>query len=222
MLKMNKTELQAKLIESNVERIMQSDNALQLLNRDDDNHFIVVREYDYDVSNFDSPLEWFDEWTVVTEDGYKELVDLLGDYVDDIYDKHDNTQAFFEHVSKYARRQGLLLVPISEYEHGSVTFSRGVRQGWDAGVCGFAYLDIKDVTKGCGFKRFSSKHRKNELKSLDTALELYTQWCNGSVYAVTSYDTLTGDYIESVGDLYTEDEFKDYTEQFSEEAIQQA
>ena len=219
---MNKKELQENLIESNVKRIMQSDNALELLNRDDDNHFIVVREYDFDACGFESPLNWFDEWTVVTDTDFGELIDLLGDYVNDIYDKHSNIEDFFEHVSKYARRQGLLVVPVSKYEHSSVNFSRGVRQGWDTGVCGFAYLDIKDVTKGCGFKRFSSKQRESELKSLDTALEMYTQYCNGDVYAVTSYDTLTGDYIESVGDLYTDDEFKDYTEQFSEEAIQQA
>ena len=219
---MNKKELQARLIENNVKDIMQSDYALEVMNRDDDNHFIVVREYDFDAYSIESPLNYFDEWTVVTENGYKELVDLLGDYVYDIYDKHDNTQAFFEHVSKYARRQGLLLVPVSEYEHGSVTFSRGVRQGWDVGVCGFAYLDIKDVTNGCGFKRFSSKHRESELKSLDTALEMFTQYCNGDVYAVTSYDTLTGDYIESVGDIYDEDELKEYTEQFSKQAIEQA
>lgn len=219
---MNKQELESKLVNSNVKDIMLSDGAIEIMNRDDDNHFIVVREYDFEAGNFESPLEWFDEWTVVTDNSYKELVDLLGDYVDDIYDKHDNTQAFFEHVSKYARRQGLLLVPISEYEHGSVAFSRGICQGWDAGVCGFAYLDIKDVTKDCGFKRFSSKHRESELKSLDTALELYTQWCNGSVYNVSSYDTLTGDIIDCIGGVYTDDELQAYTDEFSKQAIEQA
>lgn len=216
---MNKKELQANLIESNVKRIMQSDNALEVMNRDDDNHFIVVREYDFEACGFESPLNWFDEWTVVTDNGYKELVDLLGDYVDNIYDKHDNTQAFFEHVSKYARRQGLLVVPVSKYEHSGVDYSRGVCQGWDAGVCGFAYLDIKDVKRG---NRFSCKQRKNSLKSLDNMLTTYSQWCNGDVYCIASYDTLTGDIIDSIGGVYTDDELQAYTDEFSKQAIEQA
>lgn len=216
---MNKKELQARLIENNVKDIMQSDYVLEVMNRDDDNHFIVVREYDYAAYDFESPLEWLDEWTVVTDTDFGELIDLLGDYVNDIYDKHSNIEDFFEHVGKYARRQGLLVVPLSKYEHSGVDYSRGVRQGWDTGVCGFAYLDIKDVKRG---NRFSCKQRKNSLKSLDNMLTTYSQWCNGDVYCITSYDTLTGDIIDSIGQVYTDDEVAVYVSEQNDIAIQQA
>lgn len=200
-------------IENNIKRIMQNDRALKILKRDDDKHFIIVREFDFSVSEFDNPLTWFDQWNVVTDNGYNELVELLGDYINDIYDKHNNTKEFFKHVSKYARRQGLLLVPVSKFEHSSVKFTRGISQGWDSGVCGFAYLDIKDIKNG---SRFSCKQRENELKSLDYALDMFTQYCNGDIYSISIYNTLTGDIIDSIGGVY-EDGIKECCEELQKE-----
>lgn len=207
---MNKKELETMLVKKNVKEVL--NRSVEELYRNDDKHIIITSEFD-DVSEFDNPLEWDFDWTINPDANLKDLRKVVGDYVDKALDSSDNMSELFDKVSKYAYREGLLVVPISRYQHSQVRYYTGVDTGFDTGCSGFAFAKIDSFKNG---SRFSVKSRNKAFKQLDDILRLYTQFCNGEVYTIVVHDTLNDELLDSIGSIYDEDDFKDFVDEFKE------
>lgn len=206
---MNKKELQAKVIELNIENIKKSENFIEVVKRDDEKGIAIVKKWDD--NNYDeSPLDWLEFWRTELDNGYNALVYLLGDHINDIYDNNNNTKDFFDDVVKYAYRQGIVLVPITKYEHTGVSYSVGIENTWDSGVSGFAWYNRKEVTNN---GRLTARKREQMLDKLVNSLDYHNQWCNGEVYNVSTYDTIEGELLDNVGGIFNEDDTKDFVEE---------
>ena len=206
---MNKKELQEKVIEMNIENIKKSENFIEVVKRDDEKGIAIVKEWDDCMYN-ENPLDWLEFWKTELDNGYNALVYLLGDHINNIYDNNNNTKDFFDDVIKYAYRQGIVLIPITKYEHTGVSYSVGIENTWDAGVSGFAWYNRKEVTNN---GRLTARKRKQMLDKLVNSLDYHNQWCNGEVYNVSTYDTIEGELLDNVGGIFNEDDTKDFVEE---------
>lgn len=207
---MNKKELETMLVKKNAKEVL--NRSVEELYRNDDKHIIITSEFD-DLSEFDNPLEWAFDWTINPEANPEDLREVVGDYVDKALNNSDSTSELFDKVSKYAYREGLLVVPVSRYQHSQVRYYTGVDAGFDTGCSGFAFAKIDSFKNG---SRFSAKSRNKAFKQLDDILRLYTQFCNGEVYAIVVHDTLNDELLDSIGSIYDEDDFKDFVDEFKE------
>lgn len=201
-------ELESKLIQSNLAGLESSSE--DVIYHNDDKHLAITKGYD-EFIDYESPLEWNTDWTLIVDGELQKMVDLLGDYVNRIYNKHDNIVDFFDELQKYAYNQGYLISIISKYQHSGVSYFAGISQGWDYSNCGFAYAVIDDIKRG---SRLSNKRKKEMYDQLDDTLKLYTQWCNGEVYCVSIYDTIDDNLIDSIGGIYCEDDIDFYADNF--------
>lgn len=206
---MNKKELQEKVIEMNIENIKKSENFIEVVKRDDEKGIAIVKEWDDCMYN-GSPLDWLEFWKTELDNGYNALVYLLGDHINNIYDNNNNTKDFFDDVIKYAYRQGIVLIPITKYEHTGVSYSVGIENTWDSGVSGFAWYNRKEVTNN---GRLTARKREQMLDKLVNSLDYHNQWCNGEVYNVSTYDTIEGELLDNVGGIFNEDDTKDFVEE---------
>lgn len=206
---MNKKELQEKVIKMNIENIKKSENFIEVVKRDDEKGIAIVKEWDDCMYN-ESPLDWLEFWRTELDNGYNALVYLLGDHINNIYDNNNNTKDFFDDVIKYAYRQGIVLIPITKYEHTGVSYSVGIENTWDSGVSGFAWYNRKEVTNN---GRLTARKREQMLDKLVNSLDYYNQWCNGEVYNVSTYDTIEGELLDNVGGIFNEDDTKDFVEE---------
>ena len=116
-----------------------------------------------------------------------ELIDNLFDGDEEAYqiehDKHNNASDLFEGLNKIAKKQGMLIYPISKYEHSAVNYYLGTDEGWDCGTVGFVLVDLKQAKKEYGF------NNKTEIENyLGSLLEDYTDYANGYVYCATTYE----------------------------------
>lgn len=155
---------------------------------------LVIR-YDQDT---ESPREWSNLGYFITQDW---------DY--NSPDKNEELQAVIraggevagdnlEHV-KYIKKHYypekiLAIYSIVKYEHSGVSYSRGVKHGFDYSNNGF-YVITDKTQKEVGTKR------KDWERVIDQELEVYNQWANGEVYQFTLYDE-AGELIDSCGGFY--------------------
>ena len=137
-----------------------------------------------------------------------ELIDNLFDGDEKAYqiehDKHNSASGLFEGLNKIAKKQGMLIYPISKYEHSAVNYYLGTDEGWDCGTVGFVLVDLKQAKKEYGFT-YKTKI-ENDLNSL---LEAYTDYANGDIYCVTTYELNSKgeeeDEIDCYGDIPADD-----------------
>ena len=137
-----------------------------------------------------------------------ELIDNLFDGDEKAYqiehDKHNSASGLFEGLNKIAKKQGMLIYPISKYEHSAVNYYLGTDEGRDCGTVGFVLVDLKQAKKEYGFT-YKTKI-ENDLNSL---LEDYTDYANGYVYCVTTYELNSKgekeDEIDCYGDIPADD-----------------
>lgn len=147
-----------------------------------------LAELDYD--DFpDNPLEYVDsstEFFIETQNVTNDLVDNLFDGNEEAYqdehDKYSNATDLFNGLNKIAKKQGKLIYPVTKYEHSQVRYYLGADSSWDYSVAGFVLVDIKQAKAYCGL------NNKTAIENyLDDLLQSYTEYVNGNVYQVVTY-----------------------------------
>lgn len=169
---------------------------------------LVELDFDDRPSN---PLEYIDDsikFFIETPNVVNDLIDNLFDGDEEAYqiehDKYNNASDLFEGLNKIAKKQGMLIYPITKYEHSEVAYELGADEGWDCGTVGFVLVDLKQAKEYYGF----NNKTKTE-NDLNNVLEAYTDYANGYVYCVTTYELNSKgeeeDEIDYYGDIQSDD-----------------
>ena len=165
-----------------------------------------LAELDFDdmpsnpLDDVDDSIKFFIESQSVIND----LIDNLFDGDEEAYqvehDKYNNASDLFDGLNKIAKKQGMLIYPINKYEHSLVNYYLGADEGWDCGTVGFVLVDVKQAKAEYGFT-----NKTNIENYLDDILKSYTDYANGDVYCVTTYELNSKgeeeDEIDYYGDI---------------------
>ena len=170
---------------------------------------LVKLDFDDMASN---PLEDIDDsikFFIETPNVVNDLIDNLFDGDEEAYqiehDKHNSASGLFEGLNKIAKKQGMLIYPITKYEHSAVNYYLGADEGWDCGTVGFVLVDVKQAKEYYGF------NNKTKIENdLNNVLEAYTDYANGYVYCATTYELNSKgeeeeDEIDYYGDIPSDD-----------------
>ena len=169
---------------------------------------LVKLDFDDMASN---PLEDIDDsikFFIETPNVVNDLIDNLFDGDEEAYqiehDKHNSASGLFEGLNKIAKKQGMLIYPITKYEHSAVNYYLGADEGWDCGTVGFVLVDVKQAKEYYGFTN------KTKIENdLNNVLEAYTDYANGYVYCATTYELNSKgeeeDEIDYYGDIPSDD-----------------
>ena len=169
---------------------------------------LVKLDFDDMASN---PLEDIDDsikFFIETPNVVNDLIDNLFDGDEEAYqiehDKHNSASGLFEGLNKIAKKQGMLIYPITKYEHSAVNYYLGADEGWDCGTVGFVLVDVKQAKEEYGFT-----YKTKIENDLNNVLEAYTDYANGYVYCVTTYELNSKgeeeDEIDYYGDIPSDD-----------------
>jgi len=172
--------------------------------------FVKVEKDDW----AESPREWDNLWNILTwsnrynsidTNEFRDLEEFLLDNLTEkqmvnLYKGNPSTQEFFERIQKRFYNLGYLVEPISKYEHGGVSYSVGVSQGWDVGVVGLAMVNINDIKKEYEASVLSKSLKEKIYSVLNGELETYNLWANGEVYSVSLVD-YEGNCLDSLGGM---------------------
>ena len=162
----------------------------------------------------ENPREWSNLWTILTwtsrydsidSNQYRDLEEFLLDNLTEkqlrnLYKGNPSTKEFFERIQKRFYDLGYLVEPISKFEHGKVSYSAGVMEGWDSGVVGLAMVNIDDIKKEYETTVLSKGLKEKILGILDSELDTYNLWANGYVYTVALID-FDGNIVDSLGGM---------------------
>ena len=169
---------------------------------------LVKLDFDDMASN---PLEDIDDsikFFIETPNVVNDLIDNLFDGDEEAYqiehDKHNSASGLFEGLNKIAKKQGMLIYPITKYEHSAVNYYLGADEGWDCGTVGFVLVDVKQA------KEYYGVTDKTKIENdLNNVLEAYTDYANGYVYCATTYELNSKgeeeDEIDYYGDIPSDD-----------------
>lgn len=167
-------------------------------------------ELDYDtmpdnpLDDVDDSIKFFIETQNVVNDLIESLFDGDEEAYQDEHDKHSSTKGLFAGLDKIAENKGMLIYPITKYEHSQVAYYLGTDQDWDSGVVGFVLVDIKQVKQDYGF---NSKTRIENY--LDDLLSYFTNYANGDVYCIDIYQLNSKgekeEMIDSAGSVMLDD-----------------
>ena len=156
------------------------------------------------LDDVDDSIKFFIESRNVVSD----LIDNLFDGDEEAYqvehDKYNNASDLFDGLNKIAKKQGMLIYPITKYEHSLVNYYLGADEGWDYGTVGFVLVDVKQAKENYGFTS-----KINIENYLDDMLKAYTDYDNGDIYCVTTYELNSKgekeDEIDYYGDISADD-----------------
>ena len=169
---------------------------------------LVKLDFDDMASN---PLDDIDDsikFFIETPNVVNDLIDNLFDGDEEAYqiehDKYNNASDLFDGLNKIAKKQGMLIYPITKYEHSAVNYYLGADEGWDCGTVGFVLVDVKQAKEYYGFTD------KTKIENdLNNVLEAYTDYANGYVYCTTTYELNSKgeeeDEIDYYGDIPSDD-----------------
>ena len=169
---------------------------------------LVKLEFDDMASN---PLEDIDDsikFFIETPNVVNDLIDNLFDGDEEAYqiehDKHNSASGLFEGLNKIAKKQGMLIYPITKYEHSAVNYYLGADEGWDCGTVGFVLVNVKQAKENYGVT-----YKTKIENDLNNVLEAYTDYANGYVYCATTYELNSKgeeeDEIDYYGDIPSDD-----------------
>lgn len=108
-----------------------------------------------------------------------------------IRNRNKTAQDFAEDVQKTARRHGLLVAPVTVYEHGLVSYERGCIAGmlaFDYSFCGFIVTSAEQVRQEYGVKRITNKVMEKVEEQWDLDLAELSNLANGWHYALELRD----------------------------------
>ena len=156
------------------------------------------------LDDIDDSIKFFIETPNVVDD----LIDNLFDGDEEAYqvehDKYNNASDLFEGLNKIAKKQGMLIYPITKYEHSAVSYYLGADEGWDCGTVGFVLVDVKQAKENYGVT-----YKTKIENDLNNVLEAYTDYANGYVYCATTYELNSKgeeeDEIDYYGDIPSDD-----------------
>lgn len=169
---------------------------------------LVELDFDDMPSN---PLEDVDDslmFFIETQNIINDLIDNLFNGDREAYqtehDKYTNTGDLFEGLSKIAKKQGMLIYPITKYKHSQVAYYLGADSGWDSGVAGFVLVNVKQAKENCGL------NNKEDIENyLDNVLKAFTDYANGYVYNAIIYELNSkgekGEAFDYAGDISADD-----------------
>ena len=169
---------------------------------------LVKLDFDDMASN---PLDDIDDsikFFIETPNVVNDLIDNLFDGDEEAYqaehDKHNSASGLFEGLNKIAKKQGMLIYPITKYEHSAVNYYLGADEGWDCGTVGFVLVNVKQA------KEYYGVTYKTKIENdLNNVLKAYTDYANGYVYCATTYELNSKgeeeDEIDYYGDIPSDD-----------------
>ena len=169
---------------------------------------LVKLDFDDMASN---PLDDIDDsikFFIETPNVVNDLIDNLFDGDEEAYqaehDKHNSASGLFEGLNKIAKKQGMLIYPITKYEHSAVNYYLGAAEGWDCGTVGFVLVNVKQA------KEYYGVTYKTKIENdLNNVLKAYTDYANGYVYCATTYELNSKgeeeDEIDYYGDIPSDD-----------------
>lgn len=167
-------------------------------------------ELDYDtmpdnpLDDVEDSIEFFIETRNVVDDLIDNLFDGDEEAYQDEHDKYNSANGLFEGLDKIAENKGMLIYPITKYEHSQVAYYLGTDQGWDSGVAGFVLVDVKQAEQDYGF---NSRTRIENY--LDDLLNDFTNYANGDVYCIDIYQLNSKgekeEMIDSAGSVILDD-----------------
>lgn len=145
-------------------------------------------ELDYDTMPY-NPLDDVEDsikFFIETQNVVNDLIESLFDGDEEAYqeehDKYNSARGLFAGLNKIAENKGMLIYPITKYEHSQVAYYLGTEQDWDSGVVGFVLVDVKQAKQDYGF---NSRTRIENY--LDDLLNDFTNYANGDVYCIDTY-----------------------------------
>ena len=141
--------------------------------------------------------------------------EMLGDGMLKRIRNHNKTaQDFAKDVQRTARRKGLLVAPVTVYEHDLVSYELGCIAGmlaFDYSFCGFIVTSIDQVREQYGVKRITKKVMEKVEQQWRTDLAELSNLANGWRYIISLRN--------ADGDILDETEIKDW---ISDDALAQA
>ena len=169
---------------------------------------LVELDFDDMPSN---PLDDVDDsikFFIETNNVVNALIDNLFNGSEEAYqtehDKYNNASDLFAGLNKIAKKQGMLIYPITKYEHSLVNYYLGADRGWDCGTVGFVLVDVKQAKESYGFN-----NKANIENYLNNLLEAYTDYANGYVYCATTYELNSkgemGEMLDYIGNISADD-----------------
>ena len=132
--------------------------------------------------------------------------EMLGDGMLKRIRNHNKTaQDFAKDVQRTARRKGLLVAPVTVYEHDLVSYELGCIAGmlaFDYSFCGFIVTSIDQVREQYGVKRITKKVMEKVEQQWRTDLAELSNLANGWRYIISLRN--------ADGDILDETEIKDW------------
>jgi len=130
--------------------------------------------------------------------------DTLKNVIEETQGEVDNAEDHMKLIKKtyesMTSEKVLAIYPVTKYEHGNVSYRRGISKGFDYSFCGFYVVTDKTQKAGGTPKEMFES-------VIDAELQRYTNWCNGEVYGFTLYDE-DGEMQDGYGNIYDMDEIK--------------
>lgn len=131
---------------------------------------------------------------------------LLGDgMLKRIRNRNKTAQDFAKDVQRTARRKGLLVAPVTVYEHGLVSYELGCIAGmlaFDYSFCGFIVTSVDQVREQYGVKRITKKVMEHVEQQWRADLAELSNLANGWRYIISLRN--------ADGDILDETEIKDW------------
>lgn len=117
-----------------------------------------------------------------------------------IHNRNKTAQGFAEDVQRTARRKGLLVAPVTVYEHGLVKYELGCIAGmlaFDYSFCGFIVTSTDQVRQQYGVKRITKKVMEKVEQQWRADLAELSNLANGWLYVLRVQD-VNGDILDEV------------------------
>ncbi len=116
-----------------------------------------------------------------------------------------------------------LFFNIEKYEHGSVDFSVADTKNypdkrWDVNSLQYVFVPCDFLQDQ--YKKNGEKNLDSIIKDTNSILSNYSDWCNGQIFAIHTYQVKNGKVIEEesihelIGDKYAQDTLKEMSQSF--------
>ena len=143
------------------------------------------------LADVDDSIKFFVETNNVVSDLINNLFNGNEEAYQAEHDKYNNSSDLFAGLNKIAKKQGMLIYPITKYEHSLVNYYLGADNGWDYGTVGFVLVNVKQAKESYGFNS-----KDNIENYLNDVLKAYTDYANGYAYCATTYELNSEGEIE--------------------------
>lgn len=158
--------------------------------------------YDEDAGRFNPRVDFDNAWTLV---GFYNSHREFGDEIIDPREMEEHGSEYCDedgrlNITAYlvAEFDAHLIVPVHCYDHSLVSYYAGpaVTESWDTGLAGVAILSKAKLDGEWDGSEDAAR------KCLDSELETYTDWCNGTIYGFYTEDADGNQLDEACWGIY--------------------